>query len=189
MGGKALGSERPTFCSTYETGLIGTLTLASDGDVLTGCWFEHDRHFAYGVRGEMIPDDSLAAFTPARDWLSRYFAGEKPDFSRVPHDAGGTPFQREVWAELERIPYGELTTYGTIARTLEERLGRRQSSRAVGGAVGRNRLCVFVPCHRVVGSDGSLTGFGGGIPTKVKLLQLEGVDVSCLTVPTRGTAL
>lgn len=189
MARKPSGGVAPTFCTTYETGLIGTLTLASNGDVLTGCWFEHDRHFAYGVRGEMFPDDSLAAFTPARDWLSRYFAGEKPDFSRVPHDAGGTPFQREVWAELERIPYGELTTYGTIARTLEERLGRRQSSRAVGGAVGRNRLCVFVPCHRVVGSDGSLTGFGGGIPTKVKLLQLEGVDVSRLTVPTRGTAL
>ena len=137
----------------------------------------------------MVPDDGLAAFAPARDWLSRYFAGERPDFSRVPHDAGGTPFQRRVWAELERIPYGEVTTYGAIAWAIEAATGRAQSSRAVGGAVGRNRLCVFVPCHRVVGANGSLTGFGGGIPTKVKLLELEGVDVSRFTVPVHGTAL
>ena len=178
-----------TFCTEFDTGLIGALTLASDGEKLTGCWFEHDRHFAYGVEGTMTRDDSLAAFGPARDWLSRYFAGEKPDFSSVPHEAGGTPFQRTVWSELERIPYGEVTTYGAVARRLEAASGRRQSGRAVGGAVGHNRLCVFVPCHRVVGADGSLTGFGGGIPTKIKLLELEGVDVSRFSVPTRGTAL
>ena len=178
-----------TYSTTFETGLIGTLTLASDGDLLTGCWFENDRHFAYGVKGKMVPDDSLSAFSPARDWLSRYFAGEKPRISELPHEAGGTEFQRNVWAELERIAYGEVTTYGAIARELEKKLGRPQSNRAVGGAVGRNRLCVFVPCHRVVGADGSLTGFGGGIQTKVKLLELEGVDMSGLYVPTRGTAL
>ena len=178
-----------TYSTTFETGLIGTLTLASDGELLTGCWFENDRHFAYGVKGEMVPDDSLAAFGPARDWLSRYFAGEKPRIAELPHEAGGTEFQRNVCAELERIPYGEVTTYGAIARELEKKLGRPQSNRAVGGAVGRNRLCVFVPCHRVVGAGGSLTGFGGGIQTKVKLLELEGVDMSGLYVPTRGTAL
>ena len=180
---------KTTYCTTFVTGLVGTLTLASDGDVLTGCWFEHDRHFAYGVSGQMVPDDALAAFAPARDWLSRYFAGERPDFSQVPHDAGGTPFQRRVWAELERTPYGEVTTYGAIARAIEAATGRPQSNRAVGGAVGRNRLCVFVPCHRVVGADGSLTGFGGGIQAKVRLLELEGVDMARLYVPKRGTAL
>lgn len=180
MGEGAAGSGRTSFSTTFETGLIGRLTLASDGDVLTGCWFEHDRNFERGAAGELVRDDALAAFGPARDWLSRYFASEKPLPSELAFRADGTEFQRAVWAELARIPYGSVTTYGAIARTLRERLGRPQSSRAVGGAVGRNRMCVIVPCHRVVGADGSLTGFSGGLPTKVALLGHEGVDVDHL---------
>ena len=171
------GIGQTSFCTTFETELIGRLTLASDGEVLTGCWFEHDRNLERGAAGELVRDDALAAFAPARDWLARYFAGEKPASSGPAHRADGTEFQRAVWAELEHVPYGCVTSYGTLARRLGERLGRQTSARAVGGAVGRNRLCVIVPCHRVVGADGTLTGFAGGLDVKRRLLELEGVDV------------
>lgn len=174
MGG---GVGQTSFSTTFETGLIGRLTLASDGEVLTGCWFEHDRNLECGAAGELVRDDALTAFAPARDWLARYFAGEKPALAGLAHRADGTDFQRAVWAELERVPYGAVTSYGTLARGLGERLGRQTSARAVGGAVGRNRLCVIVPCHRVVGADGTLTGFAGGLDVKRRLLELEGVEV------------
>ena len=125
-----------SFCTTFETELIGRLTLASDGEVLTGCWFEHDRNLEHGAAGELVRDDALAAFAPARDWLARYFAGEKPASSGLAHRADGTEFQRAVWAELERVPYGCVISYGALARRLGERLGRQTSARAVGGAVG-----------------------------------------------------
>lgn len=169
-----------SFSTTFETGLIGHLTLASDGEVLTGCWFEHDRNLERGAAGVLVRDDALAAFGPARDWLERYFAGEKPAASELAYHADGTELQCAVWAELERVPYGRVTSYGELARALEARLGRPTSARAVGGAVGRNRLCVIVPCHRVVGADGGLTGFAGGLDVKRRLLELEGVDVGHL---------
>ena len=134
------GEGQTSFCTTFETELIGRLTLASDGEVLTGCWFEHDRNLERGAAGELVRDDALAAFAPARDWLARYFAGEKPASSGLAHRADGTEFQRAVWAELERVPYGCVTSYGALARRLGERSGRQTSARAVGGAVGRNRL-------------------------------------------------
>lgn len=171
------GMGQTSFCTTFETELIGRLTLASDGEVLTGCWFEHDRNLERGAAGELVRDDALAAFGPARDWLARYFAGEKPAPAGLAWRADGTDFQRAVWAELERVPYGCVTSYGALARRLGERSGRQTSARAVGGAVGRNRLCVIVPCHRVVGADGTLTGFAGGLDAKRRLLELEGVDV------------
>lgn len=189
-----------SFCTTFETGLIGRLTLASDGEVLTGCWFEHDRNLERGVAGELVRDDALAAFAPARDWLARYFAGEKPASSGPAHRADGTEFQRAVWTELERVPYGCMTSYGALARRLGERLGRQTSARAVGGAVGRNRLCVIVPCHRVVGADGTLTGFAGGLDVTAnrgrhmrarstgKKVDAQ-VEVSLAEAETRGACL
>ena len=110
------GMGQTSFCTTFETELIGRLTLASDGEVLTGCWFEHDRNLERGAAGELVRDDALAAFAPARDWLARYFAGEKPTPSGLAHRADGTEFQRAVWAELERVPYGCVTSYGALAR-------------------------------------------------------------------------
>ena len=174
------GMGQTSFCTTFETELIGRLTLASDGEVLTGCRFEHDRNLERGAAGELVRDDALAAFGPVRDWLARYFAGEKPTPSGLARRADGTEFQRETWAELMRVPYGSVTSYGALARALGARLGRLTSARAVGGAVGRNRICVIVPCHRVVGADGTLTGFAGGLEVKRRLLELEGVDVGRL---------
>ena len=151
----------------YKPPLIGTLTLASDGEGVTGCWFDNDRYFGYGV-------DEL---------------GERRDDVPVFEQARATDFQMRVREAMLDIPYGQTTTYGAIARRLERETGRRQSARAVGGAVGHNPLCLIVPCHRVVGANGSLTGFGGGIDMKVKLLEHERAMKDGFRRPKEGTAL
>lgn len=173
----------------YESELIGPITLASDGNAIVGCWFGNDRYFGYGVSAPMEPKDDLPVFEQARRWLDRYFAGKAPDPRELPLSAHATPFQLQVREAMLDIPYGETTTYGAIAMRIAEKTGKRSSARAVGGAVGRNPLCVIAPCHRVVGSDGSLTGFGGGLDMKVKLLEHEGVDLSRFYRPKRGTAI
>ncbi len=173
----------------YESELIGPLTIASDGASIVGCWFGNDRYFGYGVDEPMEQGDDLPLLVQARDWFDRYFAGDAPDPRELPLGARATPFQALVREAMLDIPYGQTGTYGSIAKRLEKETGRRQSARAVGGAVGHNPLCVIVPCHRVVGTSGSLTGFGGGIDMKVKLLEHEGIDLSAFTIPTRGTAI
>lgn len=178
-----------TYFTECPTDLVGMLTLTSDGTSLTGCWFENDKHLGYGIGDSVGRSDDLPIFDQARSWLSRYLAGEAPDPRELPLGAYATPFQALVREAMLDIPYGETTTYGAIARHIEGETGRRQSARAVGGAVGRNPLCVIVPCHRVVGSDGSLTGFGGGIERKVRLLQHEGALRDTFWVPRKGTAL
>lgn len=178
------------YCTEYDTGLIGSLTLASDGEELVGCWFENDRFFGYGAEGEAVePKDDLPVFDRARDWLGRYFAGEPASPAELPLAPRGSNFQRCVWALLTEIPYGQTVTYGQLAKQMAVASGKRMSAQAVGGAVGRNPLCVIVPCHRVMGAGGNLTGFGGGIATKVKLLELEQVDMDGFFVPKTGTAL
>jgi len=178
-----------TYRTEYESELIGPLTLASDGEAIVGCWFGNDRYFGYGVDGEMEPNDDLPVFDQARAWLDRYFEGEAPDPRELPLSANVSPFQLRVREAMLDIPYGQTTTYGDIANRIASETGKRSSARAVGGAVGHNPLCIIAPCHRVVGADGSLTGFGGGIDMKVKLLEHEGVDVSCFYRPKRGTAI
>ena len=173
----------------YESDLIGPLTLASDGEAIVGCWFGNDRYFGYGVDGEMEPKDDLPVFDQAREWLDRYFAGEAPDPRELPLSANATPFQLRVREAMLDIPYGATTTYGDIAKRIASETGKRSSARAVGGAVGHNPLCIIAPCHRVVGADGSLTGFGGGIDMKVKLLEHEGAMKDSFTLPKKGTAL
>ena len=178
-----------TYFTECQTPLIGTLTLASDGDGLTGCWFENDRYFGYGVSGQAVRRDDLPLFVQVRTWLGRYFSGEQPDPRELPLTARATPFQALVREAMLAIPYGQTTTYGAIARRLEAQTGKRQSARAVGGAVGKNPLCVIVPCHRVVGASGSLTGFGGGIHMKIALLEHERAMQESFSRPTCGTAL
>lgn len=166
---------------------IGPLTIASDGEAVTALdfplWRGEPRTAADGERREDLP-----IFRETRRWLEAYFSGRDPGSAPLLR-TGGTPFQELVWEELRRIPYGCLTTYGAIARAIEDRTGRPQSAQAVGGAVGRNPIAILIPCHRVVGKNGSLTGFGGGLDAKIALLKSEGVDMAGLYRPTRGTAL
>lgn len=152
---------------------LGTVTLASDGDSLTGLWFEGQRYYPGALEQESEEKD-LPVFREVRAWLERYFSGKDPG-PLPPLRVAGTDFQKEVWAVLRAIPYGQTRTYGDIARELARRRGLPQmSARAVGGAVGRNPISILVPCHRVVGANGSLTGYAGGVERKVALLKLEG---------------
>lgn len=177
------------FCTTYETPIIGKLILASDGESLVGCWFENDRFFGYGSDGTFERCNDLAVFEKTRNWLDRYFAGEKPTLQELPLAPRGSEFQLKVWNMLREIPYGQTVTYGDIAKRMAGESGRRMSAQAVGGAVGRNPLCVIVPCHRVMGAKSNLTGFGGGLDVKVKLLEHEGINTCELVRPKKGTAI
>lgn len=153
---------------------LGKLTLASDGEALTGLWFEGQKHFAAGL-SDAAEERPLPVFAETARWLELYFAGDAPDFT-PPLRPSGTPFQREVWALLRQIPYGGTATYGELAARIGEVRGlSRFSARAVGGAVGRNPISLLIPCHRVLGADGSLTGYAGGTERKAALLRLEGV--------------
>lgn len=167
---------------------LGMITLRSDGEALTGLWFEEDKH--YGDKDIAVAVEAeLQVFELVEKWLAEYFSGKKPK-TQVPLKLLGTPFQQLVWTQLLNIPYGQLITYGDIAKAVADDKGlKRMSAQAVGGAVSHNPLCIIVPCHRVIGRNGSLTGYAGGIWRKVQLLKLEHVDMSRLTVPTKGTAL
>lgn len=175
------------YTSHYESPL-GSILLASDGEALTGLWFEGQRYFALHLDSEHEERD-LPVFGIAREWLDEYFAGKEPSFP-IPLRVQGSAFHREVADIMLTIPYGETMTYGEIASLIAERHGmERMSARAVGGAVGHNEISIIIPCHRVVGASGSLTGYGGGIWRKVRLLEGEGVDMSKFHIPSKGTAL
>ena len=151
---------------------LGTILLAADDTGLTGLWFEGQKYFAQGLDKE-TEEKEFSIFQTARRWLDVYFSGQAPDF-QVPLHFQGTTFQKEVWEILLSIPYGETTTYGAIAKQLAAKRGLPHlSAQAVGSAVGHNKISIIVPCHRVIGADGSLTGYAGGIWRKEKLLALE----------------
>ncbi len=155
--------------------VLGTLTIASDGSHITGLWIEGQKYFMRSLQGEVVRCDQLETFEMARDWLTRYFAGKKPLPGELPLKPYGSGFACLVWELLCKIPYGEVTTYGALARQVADRLGvKSMSAQAVGGAVGRNPISILIPCHRVVGSDKSLTGYAGGLKKKRFLLTLEG---------------
>lgn len=178
------------FFSTRYPSPIGLLTLACDGEHLTGLWMEGQKYFGDTIPEPMTERDDLPVFRAAKNWLDRYFAGEKPEISELPLHPIGGEFRQEVWKILCEIPYGEVVTYGDIAKKMAVKKGKKtMSSQAVGGAVGHNPISIIIPCHRVVGASGSLTGYAGGVDKKVKLLALEGVDMSRLFIPTKGTAL
>ena len=171
----------------YESPLGGIL-LAADETGLTGLWFDGEKYYADNLAAEHEARDTQA-LGAAKRWLDVYFAGKEPDFLPPLHPIGSA-FRQEVWQLLLEIPYGQTTTYGALARRLAERLGlRHMSAQAVGGAVGHNEISILIPCHRVVGTSGSLTGYAGGIDKKLSLLRLEQADLSGFFVPTKGTAL
>lgn len=178
------------YSTVYSHPELGDLTIASDGNALTGLWLEGQKYFASKVAGNLETCDDLPVFAQARTWLDRYFAGDPLPVATLPLNPSGTAFQLRVWKMLAAIPYGELRTYADLAAQItREDGGKKASARAVGTANGRNPLSIILPCHRAVGSDGSLTGYAGGIERKVWLLKHEGVDMTGLYVPKRGTAL
>lgn len=144
---------------THYPSPVGMLTVRSDGDAITGLWMA----LPGAVR------DELPVFATARDWLDRYFRGEQPDPKELPLSPAGTEFQKQVWDRLLAVPFGETKTYGDIAREI----GRPRACQAVGQAVGRNRIAIIIPCHRIIGADGSLRGFAGGLEMKRQLLNHE----------------
>ena len=152
----------------HDLSPLGGITLASDGEALVGLWFDGQKHFGAGLNGEPA-EKSLPVFDQADRWLDQYFSGQAPDFTPPLHPRG-TAFQEAVWAYLLTVPYGSTVTYGAIAAALGLPPG---AARAVGGAVGRNPISLIIPCHRVVGANGSLTGYAGGVERKKRLLELE----------------
>lgn len=151
---------------------LGQLTLAGDSESLSGLWLPGQKYFGGGMLEAAVRRDDLPVFLLTKGWLERYFQGERPSPDEVPLRPEGSPYRRSVWRLLLKVPYGQVTTYGRLAAALGG-----TSPRAVGGAVGHNPISIIIPCHRVVGGDGSLTGYAGGLAAKKTLLKLEGADI------------
>jgi methylated-DNA-[protein]-cysteine S-methyltransferase len=155
----------------------GILTVSSDGKNISGLWIAGQKYFAKTL-GTDVLQKNLPIFDNVEKWLDVYFSGKEPGFM-PPLMPKGSPFQRSIWNILCKIPYGQTTTYGEIAKQFGlEYKGGHTSARAVGNAVGHNPISILIPCHRVIGKNGDLTGYAGGINTKRKLLQLEGFEIS-----------
>lgn len=167
---------------------LGKILLQSDGIYLTGLWFAGSRDES--KHGNEYIEKNLPIFEETFRWLDLYFSGKDPDFTPAYKIENLTPFRQQVIDIMNQIPYGKVVTYQDIAKKIAK-LNKipKMSAQAVGGAVGWNPICLIIPCHRVVGSNGSLTGYGGGIQNKVKLLELERHDMSKFTIPKKGTAL
>lgn len=178
------------YYSTTCPSPVGLITLASDGQGLSGLWIKGQKYHGSNISKELVEQDNIPVFSQTKAWLDRYFGGEKPFISELPLAPVGREFRQGVWKILCEIPYGKTLTYGDIAKKMAIIMNRpSMSSQAVGGAVGHNPISIIIPCHRVIGSNGSLTGYAGGLDTKIRLLELEGVDQTGLFVPKKGTAL
>ena len=177
------------YCKTNYDSPVGRLLIAGDESGLAGLWLEGQKYYSAGIAREIEEKNDSAVLISAKNWLGRYFAGEKPNISELSLNPAGSDFRQEVWQILCEIPYGEYITYGDIAKKITAKSGKVMSGQAVGGAVGHNPISIIIPCHRVVGVNGSLTGYAGGIDKKIKLLKHEGADISRLHIPKSGTAL
>ena len=172
------------YSSRYASPL-GEILLAADEIGLTGLWFTGQKYYPK----EIFAAQETPILTEAKRWLDIYFSGKEPDFTPPLHPIGSA-FRQAVWEILLQIPYGKTTTYGEIAKQIAKQKGlEKMSAQAVGGAVGHNDISIMIPCHRVVGTNGSLTGYAGGIEKKVRLLELERTDMSKFFIPKKGTAL
>ena len=169
---------------------LGEILLAADEIGLTGLWFEGQKYYMDKIIEDFEEKKNLPVLDQAEYWLDRYFAGQDPDPEELPLAPAGSDFRKEVWKIITKIPYGCTITYGKIAKILAVKRGAKSiSPQAVGGAVGHNPISVIIPCHRVIGSDGSLTGYAGGIHKKGQLLELERADMRRFFLPEKGTAL
>ena len=171
----------------YESPL-GGITLASDGEALVGLWFDGQKYFADTLACEH-KERSIPVFRDTVKWLDVYFGGRKPDFT-PPLAMRCSDFRKTVWEIMLGIPFGKTMTYGEIATAVARQRGlQRMSAQAVGGAVGHNAISLIIPCHRVVGTNGNLMGYAGGIDKKLKLLEMEHAEMTGFFIPAKGTAL
>ena len=173
--------------TTYYDAPVGRLLLAARDEALVGLWIQDQKYYLGSLRQEeQRRDDACPVLLQAANWLDRYFAGERPAIRELRLAPAGSLFRQQVWDILCRIPYGQVTTYGEIARAVAAQRGLpSMSAQAVGGAVGHNPISILIPCHRVVGTDGSLTGYAGGLDRKRWLLDLEGADLTGIYRPSR----
>ena len=172
--------------TTHYKSPIGDILLASKNNKLIGLWLEGQKYYLSNIKEEMIEEDT-EILVKTKNWLDRYFKGEKPSINEFDLSPSGSDFRKKVWKILCGIPYGEVITYKDIAVTIAKQKGlKKMSSQAVGGAVSHNPISIIIPCHRVVGSNGSLTGYAGGIDKKVYLLKHENVNMEKLFVPKKG---
>jgi methylated-DNA-[protein]-cysteine S-methyltransferase len=182
--------EEKMYYSTTYSSPVGKYTLVSDGEHLVGAWLDGQKYHRKTISGVLTEENEIPVLGATVAWLDSYFAGEKPAIADLPLAPIGGEFRQGVWDILCKIPYGELLTYGYIAQKMAAKMKKeKMSSQAVGGAVGNNPISIIIPCHRVVGAKGNLTGYAAGIDVKIKLLELEGVAMSGLYVPKKGTAL
>lgn len=158
------------YSTDYESPL-GEMLIVSDGEAICGVWFYGQKHFKSTVIGKTIHDDGLIIFKKAKQWFEDYFNGKNPqiNFQLKPE---GSKFRQKVWKILSEIPYGETLTYGEIA----SKISPNMSAQAVGGAVGHNPISILIPCHRVLGSGGKLTGYAAGLDKKIELLKIENIS-------------
>jgi len=177
------------YYSTKYISPLGKIIIVCDGENLNGLWFERQKYFYGTLKEKPIEKDDIHIFKITKQWLDSYFAKEKPNINELPIVLKDSEFRHSVWQILEQIPYGETITYGEISKKVAQNKGiKKMSAQAVGGAVAHNPISIIIPCHRVIGANGNLTGYAGGINIKIKLLEHEGVDISKLFIPKKTTA-
>lgn len=169
---------------------VGRLLLAEKDGSLIGLWMEGQKYYSASFREEMSEKPDSPVLCQTKQWLDRYFSGNKPQINELPLSPVGSEFRKAVWKILCEIPYGQTTTYGEIAQKMAEDRGlETMSAQAVGGAVGHNPVSIIIPCHRVVGTNGSLTGYAGGMEKKIWLLTYEGADMNGLFIPKKESKI
>lgn len=175
---------------THYNSPIGDILLASKNEKLIGLWLENQKYYLANFKEELKEVEGNDILNKTREWLNRYFKGDRPKINELDIEPIGSDFRKSVWRILCNIPYGKVITYNDIAKEIAKEKGIKQmSAQAVGGAVGHNPISIIIPCHRVVGSNGSLTGYAGGVKKKKYLLEHEKVDMSKLFIPKKGTAV
>ncbi len=166
---------------TFYNSPLGELALVSDGEYLNHLLFEKDKNNI--ISKELLKEDNLEIFKNTKSWLDDYFSNKNPSLDRLKLLPNGSSFRKEIWKLLLEIDYGKVVTYKDITKKIEKILKKKMSAQAVGGAIGSNPIPIIIPCHRVIGSSGNLTGYSGGINLKIKLLQLENVDTKKFSLP------
>lgn len=182
-----IGDKNMIYYMSNYNSIFGKIIIVVNDKALVGLWFERQKHEGWSVQGENIKTlEEHQIIQRTKKWLDDYFMGLRPSPKQLPLEPMGTKFQKCVWEILLSIPYGKTITYGEIAQIVAKYLGvKKMSSRAVGVVVGKNPISIIIPCHRVIGASGNLTGYAGGIDLKLKLLMHENVDTSNLNYPKR----